>query len=154
MSWIWIRQLIWSCFFLTAIVCFSGSAIYHLFFPQSISAVYWLGILDFTGTTRLHLGLLLCSDLTNELTERRYCRASAGKLLSASLLWILLLSLLATNLYILDLPPRHSDDHCTVVYILSLSTVVFFLFFTIKSSADVECADILWFVYVCMPWWP
>jgi adiponectin receptor len=50
------QMLIWSCFFLTAIVCFSGSAIYHLFFPQSISAVYWLGILDFTGIAALVLG--------------------------------------------------------------------------------------------------
>jgi predicted membrane channel-forming protein YqfA (hemolysin III family) len=41
---------IWATFFMTAIACFAGSAIYHLFFPQSVAAVYWLGILDFTGS--------------------------------------------------------------------------------------------------------
>lgn len=51
-----LHQAIWATFFLTAISCFAGSAIYHLFFPQSITAVYWLGILDFTGIAALVLG--------------------------------------------------------------------------------------------------
>jgi adiponectin receptor len=50
------HQAIWATFFLTAITCFAGSTIYHLFFPQSIAAVYWLGILDFTGIAALVLG--------------------------------------------------------------------------------------------------
>jgi adiponectin receptor len=51
-----LHQMIWVAFFLTAISCFAGSAIYHLFFPQSITAVFWLGILDFTGIAALVLG--------------------------------------------------------------------------------------------------
>lgn len=50
------HQVIWVTFFLTAILCFAGSTLYHLFFPQSITAVYWLGILDFTGIAALVLG--------------------------------------------------------------------------------------------------
>jgi adiponectin receptor len=51
-----LHLVIWATFFLTAIACFAGSAIYHLFFPQSVAAVYWLGILDFTGIAALVLG--------------------------------------------------------------------------------------------------
>jgi predicted membrane channel-forming protein YqfA (hemolysin III family) len=43
------HKLIFSLFFIASSGCFFCSSIYHLFFPQSMRAVYWLAILDYTG---------------------------------------------------------------------------------------------------------
>jgi hypothetical protein len=100
-------------FFLTAILCFAGSTLYHLFFPQSITAVYWLGILDFTGNSpSLHFNVIpMTRQLTNELpTDARTDRhrgVGVGQLLPAGVLRLLLLPVLAAIVHFVDLSPGH-----------------------------------------------